>query len=144
MAGMLPDILSHSLPVVFCGTAAGAKSAKLGAYYAGPGNSFWKTLYETGLTGRQLKPHDASELLRYEIGLTDLVKTAAGMDRDLPKGALGEQAREGLRALIQEWAPLDPEVVEEKFYASGVGLVLEVKTQGDTGRVELISFTPGT
>ena len=46
--------------------------------------------------------------------------------------------------VIQEWAPLDPEVVEEKFYASGVGLVLEVKTQGDTGRVELISFTPGT
>ena len=44
MAEVLPDILQPGLRVVFCGTAAGRASAKARAYYAGPGNSFWKTL----------------------------------------------------------------------------------------------------
>ena len=46
--------------------------------------------------------------------------------------------------VIEEWTPLEPEVVEEKYYASGVGVVLETTVQGGSGRIELISFTPGT
>ena len=45
--------------------------------------------------------------------------------------------------VIKEWNPLEPEVVEEKYFAPGTGLVLEVKTQGGEGRVELIEQTPG-
>ncbi len=45
--------------------------------------------------------------------------------------------------VIEEWTPLDPDVVEEKYYASGVGVVLETTVQGGSGRIELISFTPG-
>jgi len=41
--------------------------------------------------------------------------------------------------IIREWTPLEPEVVEEKYYARGIGLVLEVKVEGGSGRVELIS-----
>jgi hypothetical protein len=43
--------------------------------------------------------------------------------------------------VTREWTPLEPEVVEEKSYAPGVGLVLEVKTAGGEGRVELVSFS---
>ena len=46
--------------------------------------------------------------------------------------------------VIEEWTPLEPEVVEEKSYAPGVGVVLETTVQGGSGRIELISFTPGT
>ena len=46
MPHTLPDILQPNLKVVFCGTAAGDASAKKRAYYAGPGNRFWKTLHE--------------------------------------------------------------------------------------------------
>ncbi|MBU0680821.1 MAG: hypothetical protein KKD73_05300 [Proteobacteria bacterium] len=36
-----------------------------------------------------------------------------------------------------EWTPLDPEVVEYKYYAPGIGMVLEINL--DTGeRVELV------
>lgn len=42
-----------------------------------------------------------------------------------------------------EWTPLEPEVVEEKYYAPGVGLVLEVTVDGGTGRLDLVSFDPG-
>jgi len=44
--------------------------------------------------------------------------------------------------VIQEWTPLEPEVVEEKYYAPGVGVVLEVKVQGGSGRAELVSYEP--
>jgi hypothetical protein len=45
--------------------------------------------------------------------------------------------------VTREWNPLEPETVEEKSYADGIGLVLEVVTAGGEGRVELIEFTPG-
>jgi hypothetical protein len=45
--------------------------------------------------------------------------------------------------VIEEWSPLDPDVMEEKYYASGVGMVLETTIQGGSGRIELISFTLG-
>ena len=77
---VLPDVLADGLQIVFCGTAAGAVSAKRGAYYAGPGNQFWSILHETGLTPRKLKPEEFGELLTHRIGLTDLAKKVSGSD----------------------------------------------------------------
>jgi hypothetical protein len=45
--------------------------------------------------------------------------------------------------VIKEWNPLEPDVVEEKYFASGVGLVLEMKIEGAEGRGELIEHTKG-
>ncbi len=42
--------------------------------------------------------------------------------------------------VISEWNPLDPGVVEEKYFAPGVGSVLEVVVEGGTGRIELVEF----
>lgn len=53
----------------------------------------------------------------------------------------GDTYRELL--VTREWNPLEPATVEEKSYAAGVGLVLEVVTAGGEGRVELVEFTPG-
>jgi double-stranded uracil-DNA glycosylase len=82
---MLPDVLQPGLRIVFCGTAAGVKSAQAGAYYAGPGNQFWPTLQRIGLTPRQLRPQQYRELPKYGIGLTDLCKTQAGSDHVLAR-----------------------------------------------------------
>lgn len=49
-------------------------------YYAGPGNLFWPVLYEVGLTPVRLAPADFRQVLDYGIGLTNLVKSKAGMD----------------------------------------------------------------
>ena len=43
---------------------------------------------------------------------------------------------------IQEWTPLEPAVVENKFFAPGVGAILEEKVLGEEGRVELVSYNP--
>ena len=80
---ILPDLLDYNLNIVFCGTAASKKSKKLNAYYAGPGNKFWKTLYEIGLTNIQLNPQQFKTLLEYNIGLTDICKTDYGNDNEL-------------------------------------------------------------
>jgi TDG/mug DNA glycosylase family protein len=80
---ILPDLLPPNLKVVFCGTAAGTMSARMGAYYANPGNKFWRILHETGLTPRQLAPQEFPILPQYGLGLTDLAQHTFGNDTDL-------------------------------------------------------------
>lgn len=42
--------------------------------------------------------------------------------------------------IIKEWNPLEPGVTENKYYAAGVGLVLEEKVQGGDERVALVEI----
>lgn len=81
-------MLQPGLRLVFCGTAPSAISAREKAYYANPGNVFWKTLHVSGLTPTQLHPKDYPHLLPLGIGLTDLCKTEWGNDDQLPAGSL--------------------------------------------------------
>lgn len=83
----LPDVLATGLKVVFVGTAAGRRSAAVGAYYAHPGNRFWRTLHEVGLTPRCFAPRDFAGLRDLGIGLTDIAKSASGMDHEIAKHA---------------------------------------------------------
>jgi TDG/mug DNA glycosylase family protein len=80
---IVPDLLRRGLTTVFCGSAVGAASARLGAPYAGPGNKFWPMLAETGLTPRRFAPAEWRGLLALGIGLTDLNKIQSGADCDL-------------------------------------------------------------
>jgi G:T/U mismatch-specific DNA glycosylase len=100
---ILPDLLPDRPKLVFCGTAAGDRSRSLGAYYAGRGNKFWKTLHAIGLTDRLLAPSEWRGLACYGIGLTDLCKTEAGMDRGLTAGAFDVQ---GFREKLAGTKPL--------------------------------------
>jgi double-stranded uracil-DNA glycosylase len=99
---VLPDVLAPGLRIVFCGTAASAKSAEVGAPYAGPGNYFWPALHEAGFTPRRLHPQEFREVLAYGIGLTDLCKTRSGSDREVGTGAFD---RGRLLATLQDSAP---------------------------------------
>ena len=99
---VLPDVLEPGLRIVFCGTAAGTKSAKVGEYYAGPGNAFWPTLHNVGLTSKQLKPSEFRELLRYRLGLTDVCKILSGSDEEVGTGKFDV---EGFVAKIENFRP---------------------------------------
>lgn len=83
---ILPDVLEPGLRVVFCGTQAGAASARRGAYYAGPGNKFWPVLHQIGLVPMRLRPEEFATLPRYGIGLTDVAKRSSGPDSALRGG----------------------------------------------------------
>jgi TDG/mug DNA glycosylase family protein len=99
---VLPDVLLPGLDIVFCGTAAGAVSARKRAYYAGPGNAFWPTLVAVGLTPVAVAPHEFATLTRWRMGFTDLAKDVAGSDNMLGKRHF-DVGR--LTALILEYQP---------------------------------------
>lgn len=71
-------------------------------YYAGPGNRFWPTLSEIGLTPHQLAPKEFEALLTFGIGLTDLVVHEAGNDHAIN---FDNAARERLEATILRYHP---------------------------------------
>jgi len=99
---ILADSIRPGLRVVFCGTALGAVAARKRAYYAGPGNAFYKTLHEIGLTPRRLEPTEYPELLDYGIGLTDICKTRSGSDQEVGRDGFDV---ERLVALLEENRP---------------------------------------
>jgi hypothetical protein len=43
--------------------------------------------------------------------------------------------------VTKDWNPLEPEILEHKYYAPGVGLIGEVKITGPSEKVELVDFT---
>ena len=66
---------------------------------------------------------------------------------------LGEVLRVGQRTTVpageftdvvvtRDWNPLEPEVIEEKHYAPGVGLVYEEHVAGGPGEASLVEYAP--
>ncbi|MFM7460981.1 MAG: mismatch-specific DNA-glycosylase [Burkholderiales bacterium] len=99
---LVPDLLAVDLRLVFCGTAPSTRSAAEKSYYAKPGNRFWPTLYQTGITPRLLVPSEYPALLSLGIGLTDLCKDYCGTDAQLPDNAFDGDA---LLAKIDQYRP---------------------------------------
>ena len=69
----LPDVLAPDLDVLFCGINPSLLSAERGHHFARPGNRFWPALHLAGLTPRRLTPEEDGELLRYGLGVTNIV-----------------------------------------------------------------------
>lgn len=102
MKQILEDVLVPNMSVVFCGTAVGARSALRRAYYAGPGNQFWKTLFDIGLTPTRFEPEQYKKTAALGIGFTDLAKAISGNDNILSRSHFG---RDKLRRKILKFRP---------------------------------------
>lgn len=59
--------------MLFCGINPGLMSAATGHHFARPGNRFWPALHLGGFTPRQLRPDEQAELLKYRLGITNVV-----------------------------------------------------------------------
>lgn len=60
---------------------------------------------------------------------------AVGGSQDVPAGSFDDVVT------TTDWTPLEPEVVEEKQYAPGVGLIREQHVAGGPGLIHLIEFS---
>ncbi len=45
--------------------------------------------------------------------------------------------------VTEDWNPLEPDVIEHKWYARDIGMIAEADVAGGDERAELVEFTPG-
>lgn len=108
--------------------ASTAGSWEAGVDGAKPGIIMWADP-QVGQPYRQEYYQGEAEDMAETISLTESASVAYGSYHNL--------------LVTREWTPLDPGVAENKYYAEGVGLVLEVVVEGGSGRTELIDIVTG-
>jgi TDG/mug DNA glycosylase family protein len=81
----LPDLISTSLNVVFCGINPGMRSAAIGLHFANRNNRFWRVLHLAGFTSRQLEPEEGRLLLDYGYGIASAVARPTVSATDLSR-----------------------------------------------------------
>jgi hypothetical protein len=59
-----------------------------------------------------------------------------------PEHAIGLGTYERVM-VTEDWTPREPEVIENKWYAPGVGMIYGTHETGASGTTELTEFTPG-
>ncbi|MEU5659784.1 G/U mismatch-specific DNA glycosylase [Streptomyces sp. NPDC047737] len=101
---VVPDVAAGGLRVLFCGINPSLMTAVTGHHFAHPGNRFWPVLHRSGFTPRQLKPSEQDELLRYGLGITNVVARATARADELHP----DEFREGGRLLSAKVEALRP------------------------------------
>jgi TDG/mug DNA glycosylase family protein len=100
----LRDVIAPDLDVLFCGINPSLISAARGHHFARPGNRFWPALHLAGLTPRRLVPDEDAELLRYGLGVTNVVDRPTRAAAELTVAELRAGAG-ALEALVAEYRP---------------------------------------
>jgi TDG/mug DNA glycosylase family protein len=116
----IPDVIGPGLDVLFCGINPGLWSGALGQHFARPGNRFWPALHRAGFTPRQLRPEEQFELLRYGLGVTNLVPRTTAKADELTSGELTAGAAR-LVTVAERHAPSWVAVVGVTAYRTGFG-----------------------
>jgi double-stranded uracil-DNA glycosylase len=100
----VPDLIAPGLGVLFSGINPGLYSAATGHHFARPGNRFWPALYAAGFTGQLLKPWEEKLLLRYGVGITNLVSRATAGAAELTPDEL-RNGGHTLRRKVRRYRP---------------------------------------
>ena len=100
----LEDVIAPDLRILFVGINPGLWSGALGFHFAKPGNRFWKAIHLAGLTPTLLTPDHQRDLLRYGIGLTNVVNRTTAVASELTADELRLGATV-LQAKIRQFKP---------------------------------------
>jgi TDG/mug DNA glycosylase family protein len=100
----VPDLVGPGLRILLCGINPGLMSAAIGHHFGNPANRLWPTLHLAGFTPRRLQPTESTELLRYGIGVTNLVPRATATAAELHRSELLE-GPDRLERLVRRWRP---------------------------------------
>jgi TDG/mug DNA glycosylase family protein len=132
----IPDVIGPGLCVLFCGINPGLWSAATGHHFARPGNRFWPALHRGGFTPRQLRPDEQRELLRYGLGITNVVDRGTARADELTAEELVTGGK-NLVAKVRAYAPgyltvLGIGAYRTAFARRGATLGLQPETIGET------------
>ena len=93
---LIEDVIAPKLRILFVGINPGLWSGATGHHFARPGNRFWRAIFDAGLTPELLSPDRQHELLRYGLGVTNLVSRTTASAAELS----ADELRAGGRALV--------------------------------------------
>jgi TDG/mug DNA glycosylase family protein len=93
------DVIGPGLSLLFVGINPSLYSAAVGHHFARPGNRFWPTLHQAGLTPRLFSPFEDRQLLQLGMGLTNLAGKATARADELSPEELTRGANRLLRKL---------------------------------------------
>jgi TDG/mug DNA glycosylase family protein len=116
----IPDLVGPGLRVLFSGINPSLYSAATGHHFARPGNRFWPALHRSGFTPHQLHPSEQDELLRYGLGVTNMVARASARADELHPAELLAGGRV-LTATVARWRPAWLAVVGVTAYRTAFG-----------------------
>lgn len=102
----LPDYLESDLDIVFVGINPSLMAAHKGRYYAGPGNHFYKLLHASELVPKFVSFEEDCQLIKYKIGLTNIVERATRSSADLTK----IEIKEGCRVVAEKLKLYKPKI----------------------------------
>jgi TDG/mug DNA glycosylase family protein len=135
---IVPDLLGPELRLVFCGTAPSRVSMEKRAYYANPGNRFWKTLHLVGLTPRLFAPAEYPGLRALGIGLTDLNKRQWGNDDELDHAGFDVPAfTKKMRQLRPARIAFTSKKTASVFFGRGTGEISYGRQTETLDRIEI-------
>ena len=100
----IEDVIAPGLKTLFVGINPGLWSGATGFHFARPGNRFWRAIHEAGLTPTLLSPADQHQLLRYGLGVTNLVPRTTAAAAELTPTELRTGA-EQLTRKIERYQP---------------------------------------
>jgi double-stranded uracil-DNA glycosylase len=81
---------------LFVGINPGLWSGATGHHFARPGNRFWRAIHEAGLTPKLLGPAQQHDLLRYGVGVANLVSRTTASAAELTP----DELRAGGQAIV--------------------------------------------
>jgi TDG/mug DNA glycosylase family protein len=102
--GGLADIVAKDLRILLVAINPSLSSELAAQHFATPRNPFWRLLYASGLTHRQLLPREAADLLSMGLGLTSLVDRATRTAAELARKELRDGAAK-LQRKVDQYRP---------------------------------------
>jgi TDG/mug DNA glycosylase family protein len=112
-----PEILAHGLSVIFCGLNPALSAARDGHNFSNRSNRFWRVLYLSGFTPRQLASEEERELLACGLGLTSAVARPTKRASELKRHDY-LSAVPALESKIREFAPANLAFLGKAAYAA--------------------------
>ena len=103
----LADVVDVGLRILFVGINPGLYSAAVGHNFGRPGNRFWAARALSGMTPTRLAPEEERELLRYGLGITNIVARPTARAEELTR----EELEQGAALLEAKVARLRPRAV---------------------------------
>jgi len=116
----LPDKIPQNLHTLFVGVNPGIRSAKIGHYFAGHSNYFWKLIAASGVWPKPLTTFDDDQMVEQGFGFTDTCKRPTPGIHGLTRADFTE-CKTRIRRLVKARKPQTVVFVSKSAYRVFLG-----------------------